>query len=278
MPRRLIIIALALTALVAAAQFRGNRGGPVSRGDIPTWEVNPRFKQDVFTFVRVEFNTGGRGGRFGGRGWMIDYPNADLNFSWRLHQMTSMEVEPDATSMPLTDPRLNDFPFLFMIDPRSIDLSDEEATALRNYLVNGGFLMVDDFWGNQMWEHIHEQMKLVFPGKEPQSLTPDHPIYRIVFPLSGPPQVPSEDSAHRNMNSPDPYRTWEDEISYEHPQPADYRGYFDDQGRLMALICWNTDLSDGWEEEGVSPWFFENYAEKFAYPMGINILTYVMTH
>jgi len=271
MLRRILIFLILAVAVIAGAQFRGNRGRAASRGDIPTWEVNPKFKRDVFTFVRVEF--GGRG-----RGWMVDFPNADLNFSWRLHQMTSLEVEPDATSMALTDPRLVDFPFLFMIDPRSVYFSPEEAEALRNYLLNGGFLLVDDFWGNQMWNHLEEQMQEVLPGRKWQSLTPDHPIYRIVFPLAGPPQVPSEDSAHRNMNAPDPYRTWEDEIDWELPQPADYRGYFDDNGRLMVLVCWNTDLSDGWEEEGISPWFFENYAEKFAYPMGINILTYVMTH
>ena len=278
MRSRILIVALVLLGVVAEAQFRG-RGGRrgVDRGDTPTWEVHPRFKDDVFTFVRVEFNSGGGGRGFGG-GWMVDYPNADLNFSWRLHQLTSMEVQPEATSMPLTDPRLPDFPFLFMIDPRRIDLDDEEARALGRYLLNGGFLLVDDFWGNQMWNHIHAEMQKVFPGREPRSVTPEHDMYRIVFPLTGPPQVPSEDSAHRTMNAPDPYRTWEDEISWEPPQPADYRGYFDDKGRLMMLVCLNTDLSDGWEEEGVSPWFFENFSEKSSYPMGINILTYVMTH
>jgi hypothetical protein len=165
-----------------------------------------------------------------------------------------------------------------MNDPRSIALSEEDAEALRNYLLNGGFLLIDDFWGDRMWAHIEEQMQEVFPGRKWQSLTPDHPIYRIAFPLKGPPQVPSEDSAHDMQDAPDPYRTWEYEFRDLEPQPADYRGYFDDQGRLMVLICWNTDLSDGWEEEARSPWFFENFSEKFSYPMGINILTYVMTH
>jgi hypothetical protein len=98
------------------------------------------------------------------------------------------------------------------------------------------------------------------------------------FQLREKPQVPSEDSAHRQKDSPGLRRTWEDEISWEEPQPADYRAYLDDQGRIMLLICWNTDLSDGWEEESVSPWFFENYAEKSSFPMGINIVFYAMTH
>ena len=280
MSRCLLIIGLVLFAVVAAAQFRMR--GPQrdsDRGEIPTWEVNPQFKEDVFTFVRVEYNSGGGRGRgFGGGGWMNDYPNADLNFSWRLHQMTSLEVQPSPPSMRLTDPRLNDYPFLFMNDPRSIQLDDEEVAALRNYLLNGGFLMIDDFWGNQMWQHIERQMQVVFPDRKWRSLPADHPIYRLVFPLAGPPQVPSHDSAHNMKDAPDPYRTWEYDFSDVQPQPADFRGYFDDQGRLMMLVCWNTDLSDGWEEEAFSPWFFENFSEKFSYPMGINILTYVMTH
>jgi hypothetical protein len=277
MPRRPLLIALLLFAAVAVgmAQFRQSRQRMPSRGDVPTWEVNPRFPQDVFTIVRVEFNSGrGRGGR----SWMTDYPNAELNLSWRLNQMTSLVVSPDPLSLPLTDPRLNDYPFLFMVDPRSIDLDDAEAEALRNYLLNGGFLLVDDFWGNQMWNHIYRQMQRVFPGREPQSLPHDHPIFSIVFPLDGPPQIPSEDSAHRNKDAPDPYRTWEDEINWEQPQPADFRGYFDDRCRLMMLVALNTDMSDGWEEEGISPWFFETYSEKSAFPMAINIITYVMTH
>lgn len=273
------MIALLLFAAVAVgvAQFGQSRQRTPNRGDIPTWEVDPRFPQDVFTLVRVEFKSSGGRGR-GGRSWMIDYPNADLNLSWRLNQMTSLAVTPDPMSLALTDPRLSDYPFLFMVDPRSIELDEQDAGALRNYLLNGGFLLVDDFWGTNMWNHLYRQMQRVFPGREPQTLPPDHPIFSIVFPLDGLPQIPSEDSAHRNMNRPDPWRTWEDEITWEPPQPAEARGYFDDRGRLMMLVCLNTDMSDGWEEEGISPWFFETYAEKSAFPMAINILTYVMTH
>lgn len=264
-------LALVLIGLAAEAQFRG--GGwrsPSGRGNIPTWQFDERFEQDQFRFVRAAFS--------GRRGWQIDYPNADLNFSYRLSELTSMKVHPDPHALSLTDPDLPNYPFLFMIDPRSIELNEMETEALRNYLLNGGFLMVDDFWGDQMWNHIYRVMKRVLPDVEPVSLPHDHPIFSIVFPLDGPPQVPSEDSAERTRNTPDPYRTWEDEIGYERPQPADFRAYFDSNGRMMAIICWNTDLSDGWEEEGVSPWFFENFSQKFSYPMGINILFYVMTH
>lgn len=270
-----LCLALIVCGMAADAQFRGGgryRGGD-GRGGIPTWEYSEQFVHDQFRFTRAEFYS-----RSGRGGWRTDYPNADLNFSWRLSQITSLKVHPDPNHLSLLDPELSNHPFLCMIDPRGLDMSEPEVEALRNYLLNGGFLMVDDFWGNQMWNGLYAEMKRVFPNTEPVSLPHDHEIFKIVFPLSGPPQVPSEDSAARTMNMADPYRTWEDEISYEQPQPADYRAYFDDKGRMMALICWNTDLTDGWEEEGVSKWFFENFSEKFSYPMGINILFYVMTH
>jgi hypothetical protein len=254
--------------------YRFMRGrDPSDRGGVPEWSLDPEFRKDVFTFTRVIYRSRGRGG------WAIDFPNADLNLSYRLQQLTSMKVDPDALQLAIDDPRLPNYPFLFMIDPRSIVLSPEEAAILRRYLLNGGFLMVDDFWGDQMWNHLLGELAKVFPDRTPVSLPLDHPIFNIPFPLKVKPQVPSEDSAHRQQNNPDPRRrTWEDEISWEEPQPADYRAILDDKGRLMVLICWNTDLSDGWEEEGVSKWFFENFSEKSSYPMAINILFYVLTH
>lgn len=250
------------------------RGGPESRAGVPDWSVDPRFRQDVFTFVRLRYNSRGRRGG----SWRVDYPGADLNLSYRLEQLTSMRVDPEGLVLDIEDPRLPDYPFTFMIDPRSLDLSRDEAQALRKYLMNGGFLMIDDIWGNRMWNHLVGELEKVFPDRTYQSLPLEHPIFHLPYPIGMMPQVPSEDSAHATKDQPDPYRTWEFEIRDEDPQPADYRAYFDDRGRIMVLVCWNTDLSDGWEEEGVSQWFFENFSEKLSYPMGINIIFHVLTH
>jgi hypothetical protein len=247
--------------------------GPDSRMGVPEWSIDDRFKADVFTLVRLRFGTRSRGRR-----GLVDYPAADLNFSYRLQQLTSMKVDPEGLVLDIDDPRLFQYPFTFMIDPRSLELTRQEAEILRRYLLNGGFLMVDDFWGNRMWDHLMDEMKKVFPDREPVSLPLDHPIFNTPYPLKEKPQVPSEDSAHRTKDLVGQARTWEDEISYERPQPADYRAYLDERGRIMMLICWNTDLTDGWEEEGVSEWFFENFSEKYAYPMGINIVFYALTH
>ncbi len=250
--------------------------GPASRAGVPEWQIEESFRNDIFTFVRIAYSSGGGWGR-GGGSWRVDYPNADLNFSYRLEQLTSMKVDPDAATLDLLDDRLYDYPFIFIIDPRRLRFSEDEAVALRRYLVNGGFLMVDDFWGEGMKRHFLEEMKKIFPSKDPVSLDLSHPIFNAVFPLKIKPQVPSEDSAERNRGG-GIYETWEDEISYEQPAPADYMAFLDENDRIMAIICHNTDLSDGWEEEGKSQWFFSRFSEALSYPMGINIVHYALTH
>ena len=270
MARRSFVAFLTLFLLIDAVSAQpwryggGRRGG--GRGGVPTWELEPNFRQDKFTFVRIEHS---------GR-WQVDYPNADLNISYRLEELTSMKVDPEGLTMRLTDPRLGDYPFIFIIDPRNLHFSDSEAEALRDYLLNGGFLMVDDFWGERQWESFTAQMRRVFPQREPKALPLEHPIFNIVFPLSLKPQVPSEDSAHRARDS-GTFSTWEDEI-YEPERPANYYGIHDDDGRMMVVLCHNTDLSDGWEEEGVSEYFFKTFSEKLSYPLGINIIIYALTH
>src|SRR5690606_37656242 len=134
-------------------------------------------------------------------------------------------VDPEALILDIDDARLPMYPFTFIIDPRNLDFSREEAETLRRYLLNGGFLMIDDIWGDRMWNHLEGELRKVFPDRHHVSLPVEHPIFNVPYPLGMKPQVPSEDSAHRTRDMPDPYRTWEDEISYERPQPADYRAY-----------------------------------------------------
>ncbi len=270
-----LLAGLTLAALLPEAhgqRFGGGGRNMSGRAGVPDWEVSDRFRRDLFTFVRVMYRSGS-GGR---QGWRIDYPNADLNFSYRLEQLTSIKADPDGETLSLLDERLLDYPFIFLIDPRNLRFDRTEAELLRSYLLKGGFLMVDDFWGEQMLRHFLAEMEKVLPGRRPVELPLTHPIFHCVFPLKVAPQVPSEDSAHRNQGTE--LESWEDEIYWETPRPASYRAYLDDRDRIMVLLCHNTDLSDGWEEEGVSRWFFSAYSEKYSYPMGINIVYYAMTH
>ena len=231
--------ARAVVAGVALAQpggpFRGShpRGEVIEdRRGVPDWKVDEHFKKDVFTFVRIEYDsvseegTGADGvgemyqdgepGTAAAAGpwrqreadsaaadsaaamavgrWAIDFPDSDLNFSFRLQQLTSLKVNPKPIHRRLTDTGPLRLPVhLHHRAGRGLSFSPEEAAALRHYLLNGGFLMVDDFWGDSEYENFHQQMKGVFPEPqyEPEELPVEHEIFHCVYRLKEKPQVPS---------------------------------------------------------------------------------------
>ncbi len=233
------------------------------RGGVPDWEADAEFPEDVFTFVRLRYNDDSGWGK-----WATDYPDSDLNFSFRLQQLTSLKVNPDPIITDLSDPTLFDYPLIYIIEPgHGLGLLDEDVETLRRYIDNGGFVIVDDFWGEQEWAFFDRDIERVFPGREPVELPLDHPIFHIVYDLSEKPQIPSIQWLYSGL-------------TYERrdAQTPHYRAYFDVDGGLQMMICHNTDLGDGWEREGVDERYFRAFSEKWAYPLGINILFYAMTH
>lgn len=260
------LIALACLNLSPGWAQRRRMISPDDRRGVPIWENDPRFTHDVFTFVRVKYNSFGSWDR-----WRTDWPDSDLNFPYRLQQLTSLKVEPNSRILELTDPELFQYPFLYLIEPGDLVFSEEEIKSLRRYLLNGGFLMVDDFWGEAEWANFHREIKRVFPDREPSELPLDHPIFHCVYDLKEKPQVPSINVAEWGRSQG---------ITWERPDAREvhFKGIFDDKGRMMVVICHNTDLGDGWEREGENIWYFKEFSEKKAYPMGINIVFYAMTH
>ncbi|MGH7199010.1 MAG: DUF4159 domain-containing protein, partial [Planctomycetaceae bacterium] len=162
-------------------------------------------------------------------------------------------------------------PFIYLIEPGTLEFTEDEVSALRRYLLNGGFLMVDDFWGEAEWDNFYHEIRRVFPDREPLELPLEHPIFHCVYDLTEKPQVPSIGVAQWGRAEG---VTWERADAKQ----VHYRALFDDQGRMMAIICHNTDLGDGWEREGEDRWYFQEFSEKKSYPMGINIVFYAMTH
>jgi hypothetical protein len=269
----LVVALVAITATIVMGQRRGGwRFDSGDRGGVPEWSNEPGFEKDVFTFVRVIYSSGWGGRGRGGGGWRTDWPDADLNFSYRLQQLTALKVDPKGRMLELTDPELFNYPFIYMIEPGALEFDDAEVKALRRYLLNGGFMMVDDFWGEYEWQNFYEQIKRVFPDREPVDLPLEHPIFHCVFDLKEKPQIPNYRLGEQSQYNGG--ITWE---QWDAREPH-YRAIFDDKGRMMVIICHNTDLGDGWEQEGVYEYYFREFSEKKAYPLGINIVFYAMTH
>ncbi len=297
MKRRLftaLALFLVLSGLVLAQRrFGGGRGG-FGRGEggssgegmttaremgshstgTPVWE-NPRgFSKDVFTFARIRYSSGGGGGFYGrGGGWLTDAPDSDLNLSYRLQQMTSMKVDPDGRFVGLTDPELNDFPWIYIVEPGRLGFLEEEVVALRKYLTNGGFLMFDDFWGDSAWKNVEREMKRVFPDRSFSELALEHPLYHCVFDIKAKGQVPNVGVGEYSQVSG---ITWENHDG--DTRTVHHRTIQDDKGRIMVFAAHNTDNGDGWEREGEYEYYFKNFSEKIAYPLGINVIFYAMTH
>jgi hypothetical protein len=268
------LLLLAIAAAVALAQRTAREIDTHSTGT-PNWTNPPRFKRDVFTFVRIRYGATGRYyRRRGDYRWATDFPDSDLNLSWRLQQMTSLKVDPDGRVLELTDKELADYPWIYIVEPGDLHFSEEEVISLRKYLLNGGFLMVDDFWGEAEWDNFYHEIKRVFPDREPIELEMDHPIFHCVFDLNMPKNKLQVPNIGLGVRSQYDGVTWERDDAEE----VHFKGIFDDKGRMMAIICHNTDNGDGWEREGEHEYYFREFSEKIAYPLGINIIYYAMTH
>ena len=227
----------------------------------PTWENPLAFRGDVFTFARLRYDAAPRppGARRGG--WTTDLPDADLNLSYRLQQLTSLRVDPDARLVRATDPDLFHYPFLFAAAPGAMGLTGAEVVALRKYLLNGGFMLMTDFWGDEDLARVERLFQEILPGSSFAELPIEHPLYRMVVNTREKAQVPN---IHIGLKIPG--------------TQIHHRVIFDAHGRIVVMGLHNSDDSDGWEREGENHEYFEKYAEKIAYPLAINIICYIMTH
>ena len=236
----------------------------------PNWTNTPGFDRDVFTFVRIIRDRGG----YSGGSWITDFPDSDLNLSFRVQQMTSIRTNPDGRIMRLTDPELLSYPWIYMVEPGTLSIRDEEVPVLRQYLLNGGFLMADDFWGEEEWEQFEKEIKRVFPERQFTELPMDHPIFHSVFDLKVPKNKLQTPNINLGIQSQYTGVTWERSDAVD----MHVRAISDDKGRMMVIAMHNCDNGDGWEREGENDYFFHEFSEKRAFPLGINVIFYAMTH
>jgi hypothetical protein len=235
--------------------------------------LNPELREDVFTFARLKFDAD-RDWRYGGgRLWDDDAPEADLNLIFRLHEVTSLKVRPGLNFIDITTKELIKYPFVYLASAGRVVLTEEEVTALRQYLLSGGFLMADDFWGDDQWGHFHEQLQRIFPNREPVEIGLTNRIFHTVFDFKQEPQIPSVGTYLHTGQSYDPGWPFEEKNHDPH-----YYALYDDKQHMIALLCHNNHYGDGWEHEGDDESYFDKFSEPMGYPMLINILVYTMTH
>jgi hypothetical protein len=242
----------------------------------PNWTNEVGFERDTFAFVRVRRDRD-RSGSWSAGYWHTDFPDSDLNLSFRLQQVSSLKTDPDGRVLRLTDPDLFDYPWIYMVEVGSLRLRDEEVEPLRKYLMNGGVLMADDFWGTVQWNQFEREIKRALPGREFVELPMDHPIFHCVFDLKGPKNKLQTPNIGQGIRSQWDHVTWEYHDGEECTE-MHVRAIFDDKGRIMVIATHNCDNGDGWEREGESDYFFHEFSEKRAYPLGFNIVFYLMTH
>jgi hypothetical protein len=215
-----------------------------------------------FHFVRGIYTSPVDGDDWGPR-WAIDYPEADRHFLVALRRLSTVDAHPEENAIPLWSERLRQFPFVYIAEAGAMRLSPAEREALRDYLLGGGFLMVDDFWGTWSWEALEAQLAMVLPDHALREVPMDHPVFHAFYDIDELVQVPNVAQAGTG-------RTHE----YD-GYVAQARGIFDSNGRLMVLVNWNTDLGDAWEwaDDEQYPLHFSNYA----YKLGVNIVIYAMS-
>lgn len=252
----------------------------------PNWTNPPGFEKDVFTFARIVFKAGETTEamppfHFRRRiGWWVDFPDADLNLSYRLQQITSIRTDPNGRVARLSDSSLSDYPFIFMEHPGYMLLRDNEVAGLRKYLLAGGALVVIDFWNTREWNGFAAQMKRVLPERSWTELTTDHPLFSSVFDLRRPMQelqVPTMQFWNRQYDPSNPNQPLQIDRGVG-SEKMSVRAMLDDKGRIMVIAFHNSDVSDGWEREGENSDYFAKFSEKISYPLGINLVFYLMTH
>jgi hypothetical protein len=266
--RRVLICAVALCCLVGtvAAQF--------GRSRVPPRYVNADTFGRGFVFCRGIYTSGWR--ERGGSGWSTDYPDAERNFSIRFSELTKARVkfdrhgEPDYVTVPLADEALFDCPYLHMEDVGTAYFNEAEIKALRQYLLKGGFIWVDDYWGSVAWNNWEAEISQVLPPNQYpiRDLSLDHPIFKAQFQVKEFPQIPSIQHWRGDRSTSERG----DDSAVPH-----VRAISDARGNVMVLMTHNTDISDAWEREGEDPNFFFSFSPP-GYAVGINVMLYAMTH
>ena len=254
------------SALYAQREFR----------EYPGWEYNdfplpPDYKKKAeFTRARLIYPAIQMGRRWRGRGnnWTIDYPRSDRHLLAGIRRLTRIDTRSVEQPVDLEDPKdpndVYNWPFLYAVEVGHWDLTDSQCKKLRDFIDRGGFFMCDDFHGTWEWDVFVNSMNRVFPDRPIVDIPDSDPIFHVIYDLDHRFQVAGAQWFYSG-------RTYEKD-GYE----AEWRGIYDDKGRVVAAICHNMDLGDAWEWSD-DPRYPEKWAS-LAYRIAVNYTVYDMTH
>ena len=229
------------------------------REDVRPTLKTPSASAREFFFTRAIYNSGYRWSS-----WATDYPKADRQFLVILDRLVDLDSYERENAVRLDDPAIRRFPFLYALEVGDMYMTEAEVKGLRDYLLAGGFLMIDDFWGSWEWANFEAEIRRVLPEYPIVDVPLDHPVFKTVYDIDEIVQVPSIGNAQGGP-------TWERD-GYE-PQ---VKGIFDEDGRLMVIINWNTDIGDAWEW-AENPYYPLRYST-YAIEITVNIIVYAMSH
>lgn len=253
-----IVVALAVTSVPLAAQwFRDS----YSRPGMGFADDSVRAE---FFFTRLAYSGYGGYGRRGGS-WTTDWPDADYHFMQGVRRLTGVDAAEGGRFVQPSGQELFEYPWIYAVEVGNWSLSTEEAANLREYLLRGGFLMVDDFHGGYEWAAFLEGIRQIFPDRTIVDIPDSDALMDIVFEIDQKIQIPGIRTVGSGV-------TWEREDGY----PPHWRGIYDDEDRLMVAINHNMDLGDAWEHAD-DPRYPEAMTS-LAYRFGINYVMYAMTH
>jgi hypothetical protein len=265
-------LACAVVAGAAAAQF-GQWGRVMEGPGVPVQLPAKGFDDGAFYVCKLMYTSVYREPL--GMGWATDYPYAGINLMTRVSELTKTPIsrskhgEPNYWVVAATDDALFRCPYVMAADVGTLEFSAEEAARMREYLLKGGFLWVDDFWGTPAWQQWSSQILKVLPEYRIVDVPADHTMRRMMFEITKIPQVtaiqnwggPGSSTAERGADSPHP----------------NFRAIADEKGRVMVLMTHNTDIADSWERESEDRRFFLEFSPD-GYALGINVVLYSLTH
>ena len=270
----LTFTALLIIAIASIAYAQGFYRVPEGYG-VPVRTPPLNFEDGGFTACKLMYTSNRR--EPGGIGWSTDYPFAAINLMTRLSELTKTRVSHDTANpkdvnywvVRLTDPMLFDCPVLLGTDVGTASFSDEEAKRLREYLLKGGFLWVDDFWGTESMEQWTDQMHKVLPEYPIFDVPANHPIRSTLFSVAEVEQVSSINFWRRSGGDTR-------ERGYESPH-ANFRAIADGKGRVVVVMTHDTDIGDSMERESEDPEFFAKFSPN-GYALATDIVLYALTH